>query len=441
VLGLSGTLTGAAIFAALCVDAITDPLMGSLSDNTHSRWGRRHPYMYAAALPMGLCFFLLFNPPALSQMGLFLWMCCFAIGVRASMTLYAVPSGAMLPELTRHYDERTSLVSYRFLFGWYGGLSVSLLGYGYFFATTEAGDQRFDESAYRAFAVVCALLIVTTILICAAGTHRLIPGLRRAAHDTGFTLRRFLREFGNAIANPSYRALVFATLFAAAAGGFSDVVGLYVNTFFWELPAQRIGVIVGGLFLAPLFAFAITRPLTQRWDKKPAAVRLTAFAITWGPAPVLLRLAGLFPGNDHPLLLPLLVVHAIVIVTAIVAISITIASMVADVVDENELATGERQEGMFASVTGFSAKATSGLGGLVAGVALDLIDFPRGAAVGAISPEKVQQLGLAVGPGLMGFYFALLLFLSRYRITRERHGEIVAELDRRREASIRPAAR
>ena len=63
VLGLSGTLSGAAIFLALCVDAVTDPLVGSISDNFHSRWGRRHPFMYAAPLPMAACFFLLFNPP------------------------------------------------------------------------------------------------------------------------------------------------------------------------------------------------------------------------------------------------------------------------------------------------------------------------------------------------------------------------------------------
>ena len=80
VLGLSGTLSGAAIFVALCVDAITDPLMGSISDNFHSRWGRRHPFMYASALPMATFFYLLFNPflvfspETLGQTGLFVWL-------------------------------------------------------------------------------------------------------------------------------------------------------------------------------------------------------------------------------------------------------------------------------------------------------------------------------------------------------------------------------
>ena len=63
VVGLSGSMAGAAIFIALLIDAVTDPLLGSISDNARSRWGRRHPFIYASALPMALCFIGLFNPP------------------------------------------------------------------------------------------------------------------------------------------------------------------------------------------------------------------------------------------------------------------------------------------------------------------------------------------------------------------------------------------
>jgi Na+/melibiose symporter-like transporter len=170
VLGLSGTLSGAAIFVALCVDAITDPLMGSISDNFHSRWGRRHPFMYTAALPMATCFYLLFNPflvfspLTLGQTGLFLWLCFFAEGVRVSMTLYSIPSNSMVPELTSHYDERTTLVSYRFLFGWFGGLTATQLGYLYFFAPSEAfPNGQLNAEAYGTFALACSVMIFAAI--------------------------------------------------------------------------------------------------------------------------------------------------------------------------------------------------------------------------------------------------------------------------------------
>jgi Na+/melibiose symporter-like transporter len=96
---------------------------------------------------------------------------------------------------------------------------------------------------------------------------------------------------------------------------------------------------------------------------------------------------------------------------------------------------------MFVSAVTFSAKATSGVGGFFAGLALDLIHFPTQAQLGSVPPEKVFKLGLAVGPGLLLFYLLMLYFISRYRITRERHREILSEIERRRGAAASPIDR
>jgi Na+/melibiose symporter-like transporter len=436
VLGLPGTLTGAAIFVALCIDAITDPLMGAVSDGFHSRWGRRHPFMYAAALPMALCLFALFNPPhGLVGMALFAWLTVFAVGVRVSMTLYAIPSSALLPELTENYDERTSLVSYRFLFGWMGGLAVAQMGYLVFLAPSEEyADGRLDPAAYGAFAGACALLVFGAILICALGTHRLIPTLRSPTHAEALTPRRFAREVRQVLANRAYQMLLVAGIFAAVAGGFTDVVGLYMNTYFWEFSTGQIALLVYGLVISALLAFALTRPLTERFDKKQSALGLAAFAIFWGPLPVILRLLGWFPPNGAPVLLPMIWIHGVMLVTAVVAIGITVASMIADVVDESELDTGERQEGMFMSTVTFAQKATSGIGGLLAGVALDLIAFPKQSDPGSVDPDKIFALGVVVGPGVIVLYLVTLVFLARYPITRSRHLKTLAELERRQAA-------
>ncbi len=430
VLGLPGILSGAAIFIALCVDALTDPLIGSLSDNLHSRWGRRHPFMYAAALPMALCFFLLFNPPSgLGPLGLFGWLTLFATGVRASMTLYAIPSTSMLAEITSHYDERTSLVSYRYLFGWLGGLASAQMGYLYFFAPSEHfQDGRLNAEAYGSFALACAALIAAAILTCALGTHRLIPTLKPPPEKTPFSLRRLVGELRAVFRNRSYVMLLMGSLFAAVAGGFNDVVGLYMGTYFWELTTSQLAILVYAFGLSTLLAFALARPLTERFDKKSSALGLAAFAIFFGPLPIFLRLLGLMPENGTPRLLWVLFVHALIIVAVVVTMGIIFASMIADVADENELVTGKRQEGMFVSAIAFVNKATSGMGGFLAGVALDVIDFPQGAQPGTVPPDKVFQLGLVVGPGLVVLYLLGLLFLSQYRLTRERHRTILAHL-------------
>jgi len=441
VLGLPGYLGGTAIFLALCVDAITDPLVGSLSDNLHHRLGRRHPFMYASALPMGFFFWLLFNPPdGLGHSGLFAWFTSFAILVRASMTLYSIPSNSMVAELTDNYDERTSLVSWRFMFGWAGGLAFAQLGYrGFFYAREGLGDGRLDASAYGGFALVGAVAIVVAILGCSLGTHSLIPALKPPPEWTPFTLRRFVRELREVFGNHSYRMLVIGSLFSSVAGGFNNVVGLYVSTYFWEFSAEQIAWIALALVVSLVLALASARPLSSAFEKRRVAVWLSGLGIFFGPLPIFLRLLGLMPPNGHPALLPMLLIHAVVLVAGAIVIGIVVASMIADTVDENELVTGKRQEGMFASAIAFTAKATSGVGGFLAGMALDLIAFPTQAAPGTIPPEKVDALGFAVGPMMMALYMLSLVFLSRYRLTRARHAEVLRELARRRYADSEAA--
>ncbi len=435
VLGLSGTLSGAAIFIALCFDALIDPVIGSLSDHTRSRLGRRHPWMYAAVIPMPVFFVFLFNPPeGLGQLGLFAWLTLFAMAVRAAMALYAIPSGAMVPELTSDYDERTSLMSYRFLFGFLGGLGASLLGYLVYFAHRDGVDGRLVPDSYGAFSVACAVIMAVSILTCALGTHGLIPKMRRPPTE-GFSLAGLFREIRVLLANRSYRTVVIGLLFAAAAAGFNDVVGLYVSTFYWEFTSQEIASFVGAVALAVVIAAPAARPLSERLGKKRAALWLCTFAILFGPLPIFLRLLDWMPANREPLLFWLMFGHAAIVVAVVFAVSIIVASMITDVVDQHELDTGKRQEGLIVSAIAFTQKAASGVGGFVAGVALDVIAFPKGAIPGAVPPEKLTALGLAVGPGLLAFYFLLLFFLNRYEITRESHVAVLEELDRRRQAA------
>jgi Na+/melibiose symporter-like transporter len=435
--GLAPSLAGTAILLALCVDAVTDPLMGSISDNHHSRWGRRHPFMYAAALPMSLSFYFLFHSPdGLGQLGLFAWMLTFSILVRVFMTLYIIPRDCMVPELTDDYDERTTLISYKFFFGWLSGVTISQLGYLYFLAPTdEYTDGRLNPEAYSNYALLCAMVIFVGILVCAAGTHNQIPNLKAAPEKSPLSLQRFIDDLKPVLANRSYLMLVFASLFGAIAIGFNDVVGLYMNTYFWEFSTKQISVIIFVLVASTIIAVTLTAPITARYDKKKVALVLATTYILLGPILIFLRLSGLLVPNGHPWLLPLMAIHTAFLVAMGIALGIVLGSMITDSVDENEVTTGKRQEGMFMSTIAFTGKATSGLGGFFAGIALELIDFPTKAGVGTVDPDKIFNLGLVVGPGLMSFYLVTLFFLSRYEITRERFTEIQRTLLERRNAA------
>ena len=125
ILGLDPRLAGAALLMALAFDALTDPLTGSISDGWRGRFGRRHGFMYAAALPMTVTFYFVWTPPdGLGQMGLFAWMLGWTVLARGAMTLYHVPHLSLGAELTDDYVERTRVVAYRIFFGFVGGASL-----------------------------------------------------------------------------------------------------------------------------------------------------------------------------------------------------------------------------------------------------------------------------------------------------------------------------
>ena len=135
VVGLDAHLVGIAITTALVFDALSDPVVGYWSDNLRSRWGRRHPFMYAALIPVSLSYFLLWNPPTdWDEQSLFWYLLVLAVIIRTFITLYETPSSALAAELTDDYQERSSLLSFRYYFGWTGGNTMTVMMFFFHFS-------------------------------------------------------------------------------------------------------------------------------------------------------------------------------------------------------------------------------------------------------------------------------------------------------------------
>lgn len=435
VLGLPERWVGLGIMVALVVDALSDPIVGYLSDHLHSRWGRRHPFMYVSAVPVAVAYYILWTPPAgLSPRALFVYFIVVAILVRTFLTFYEIPSSSLAPELTEQYEERTSLLGYRYFFGWWGGLTMGVLAYAVFLQPdAQHAVGVLNAAGYRRYALVASVLMAVAILISALGTHRHIPSLRKPPATRALGLTGVAREVRETLSNRSFLALFGAGFFAAMAAGLAAALNIYFNTYFWELTSSQISLLVLANFPSAAAALVLAPRLSAHYGgKKAAALRTAGAACVLGPAAIVLRLVGFFPANHSPLLLPLLVLGSFIVVTLIILASILVASMVADIVEDSELTTGRRSEGLFFAATSFMGKSVSGVGVFASTVLLSAIGFPRGAKPGAVDPTVIRNLGLVYIGVIVVLYVGMLLLLTRYRISQATHEANLERLARTR---------
>ncbi len=238
VLGLPGSLAGTAILIAMILDAVSDPLVGYWSDNTHSRLGRRHPFMYASAIPVALAYFFIWNPPVahLSEFGLFLYLTAAAVLVRFFITLYEIPSTSIVAELTEDYDERTRLLSLRYMFGWVGGLFMAFLMWRVFMVDYGVNTP----TTYEVYGMVGTAAMFIAIVGSAGGLHGHIPHLKKPPIRHNYRVSQMLRDIKVTLSNRNFLALFVAGLFAAVGAGVSTNFNAYINTHFWEFTPTQV---------------------------------------------------------------------------------------------------------------------------------------------------------------------------------------------------------
>ncbi len=434
VLGVSGMLCGYALGIAVFFDAINDPMIGSASDNFRSRLGRRHPFMYAAAIPAGIAVYLLFHPiDGLSEFQLFLWMAVFAVLVRSSMTLFVVPWQALQAELSKDYHERTSIVAYRSLFGLATGATAGFGVMRFLFPTTPGYTPGLlNPTGYSTYGTMAAIIVVAVILFSTHFSRKEIPYLPKLSSERqNFTLLNVLKEMYLALQNRNFLLFFATTLLTGAMMGAIMTLAIYMQTYFWGLMPEEIAWFALALF-GSLAGFALIKPIQKRFDKKHIALFSWSVGVVDGLFLINLRLFDVLPSNDDPWLLIILVSNAI-FSAFIISLGIIIGpSLMADVLDEQELRTGKRQEGIFFSASGFAYKAISGLGVVVAGFIIDWLQLPRGVNPADVDPTIIRNLGIVAGICLPSLMLIPIFAYGRwYSITQGRYVEIRAALDKR----------
>ena len=419
VLGIDAGVVGTVIMAALIFDAFADPIIGELSDRTQSKWGRRLPWLYAAAIPLGIIWLLLWHPPEMGQTETIIWLFCTAVLARSLVAMCEVPSIALVPELTADYDERTRLMRYRFLFGWAGGLLMLIFAYGIFF-TGEKGVS--DPAGYDAYSVWGALMMTGAVLISALGQHRHVAKQSPPA-PRGFGLGHAFAEAKVTLSNRAFLWLVSAAVFGLINQGLTFALTNYQLGFLWQLQQMEMLYYALILFTTVIVAFIIVPPLSARLGKKNAAILLAMISMTFTAGLYGSWLLDLVPGapNDPSILF----MFALVAMTnsAAVGMMMLTSSMMADVVEASQQETGRRSEGLFFAGYFFMQKCAVGIGTFAAGMILTFADFPQNAEPGRVDVAVLDGLALYYMGTVLVLGIIGVLILRHFPISRESHNE------------------
>jgi GPH family glycoside/pentoside/hexuronide:cation symporter len=415
--GLSPYLAGLVIWIARIVDAITDPGMGRLSDMTRWRGGRRRPYFLIGALPFGFCFALMWlSAPFASEFARFAYYSLVFIGVSLSMTCISVPYLALIPEMARDYDERTSLNTFRSIAAVLGTLAAV----GMKSIVDALGG---DASAWiRTAAATAVWLVVPWFAVYAVSFER--PVESRGASPN---FREALRALAT---HRTYQIL--ATLYILARIAVDLIGAMLLFYFAYSIGREADFAPTLALFLVVVvLSLPVWLAVAKKRDKRTLFI---AGAAWWAVIQFVL-----FFGDSSWSRWILFTVPPLAAIGYAVAEMMPWA-MLGDVIDEDELETGERREGMYVGFFTFLRKIGGATAVLLMAFALELSGFVGG-------PERVAQseaalLSIRTMTSLvpMGVLLLAIAFAARYPLTRAAHARTVAALARRRANRLDPAS-
>ncbi|MBD2256466.1 MFS transporter [Pseudanabaena sp. FACHB-2040] len=416
--GLDPLIAGTVLLIGKVWDAVNDPMVGYLSDRIHTRWGRRYPWMFLGALPFGLTFFLMWLVPDLGQTGKFWYYVLTSVLFQVFFTVVNLPYTTLTAELSQDYDERTELTAFRLASSLVGAIGALALG----LVVTQF--IAVEQQQYLALGGLCAVLSVLPIFWCIFGTY---PFAKRQLQanpvliEDPSTRIPFLAQLKIVFSNRAFLVIVGIYMFSwLALQATASIIPFYV-TFWMGIDSYFLpALLVQGTAIPMMF---VVNLISKRVGKQGA------FYI--GIGSWLIVQMGLFflqPGQTAALYL-LCMAASFGVATAYVVPW----AMLPDVIELDELQTGQRREGIFYAFMTLLQKFGLALGLFLVGAALEGSGFVS---------EAVQQpdsaltaIRLFMGPLPMLMLIASMIIIRFYPITRHVHEEMLLKLAERRKQS------
>jgi len=418
--GVDSVLVGYALAIPRVVDAVTDPLMGNISDNTRTRWGRRRPYVMAGAILCAILFPLLWMPPFASDGGKFGYFLTMLVLFALGYTVFSVPYTALGYEFTTDYDEKTRALAWKLYIGVIAGFTIQWL-----YKLTVLDIFGGDETVGIKYVSVAVALVIL-------GTG-IMPAI--VCREKAFVLTQqkisLKAAFGSTFKNRPFGILMIAYVIILTALQSVGSLGLYVNIFYVAGGDKSMAGTIGGVFGSVMIVSSLAgMKLVGKISEHTSKRRALMIGLGLGVLGNVVLWYTMKP--EHPYLQ---VIAAVFLGMGIQGAWLMIDSMVADVCDEDEVRTGVRREGMYGAVKGFAQKAALSVTSVLSGYALAIAGYEE-----SVEPSLavvIRMKAILIGSQMVGLTGGVLLVLayplSRARAERnrtillERHPERVSE--------------
>jgi GPH family glycoside/pentoside/hexuronide:cation symporter len=433
-LGLDPTWAGLAMSVSVFWEAITEPVMGHISDNTRSRWGRRHPYILVGGLLMAVCSYLIWTVPDFcrgSQMGIFWYLVGMNLLLRTGLTMFFIPYMALGFEMCTDYQGRSRLQGIRQIFNMAANFAGPAMAWVFFFGGKGNTQATAIEANYHHMgATFAGATAVFVVLVCIL-TFRWREDTSHAprASDHGW-FREFFLEMKTILADPNPR-WVFAFIFIVCVGMvIVSSLQMFVYDDFMGFPAWQKSIAHGSTMIGMALGALVSMGLTRRFDKKGAVLIGGAISITGNLMLAALFLTGIIKpdstltlgGVTFPLALILFVIfHASYWFGNGIMLPVSTA-MMADVSEVRRLKSGEVKDGGYSSVFSLAMRMAISFSLIVAGWCLSGIGYqvPKDGEAVTQTPEAIWKLGMVTFVIGAAICLVSLLAIRLYPITRER---------------------
>lgn len=408
ILKMPGSLIGLIISVSVIWDAVSDPVMGYFSDNTVSRYGKRHPYILIGALFGAAANIMLWSSNGFDSLwGKFIWILTSVLLIKTFMTVFITPYSALGAELSTDYYERSLIQAIKTAFFL---IAILLVTAGYMFVffkpTPEYPIGQLNPRAYRQVAIISSMIMIATGLITYFSTQKHIVEEDTTQKQSGkFQLKEFSKKIKFSIQHKDFRAVFQGYLFTNLAAAIITTIGLHTFTYTFGLDNYKIGIVLGTQFVVCTLAQPIWVKISERIDKNNS-VKLGLKISMVGC--VILMLFVLFR-EEVKQNFEYLLVYSLVIGFGTSGLFSLPLSMVADTVDQQEHKTGERNEGIYYGMLTFGYKISQSIAIFLLGILLDLIRFDASLPVQSSMTEILLGACLALG-SITAFTFASIAY-------------------------------